>query len=110
MAFVIYLSQPRQPFFCRVGGETVVRVSTYSSHTATANLSPDLQIKYCIRQNGFCLLRAQVLRREKEFCPFHLRLIFVLVFAGLLCQFEDHQEASQITERERVGQMQRLLA
>ena len=41
-----------------------------------------------------------MLWREKEFFRFHLRLIFVLVFAALLCQSEDHQEASQVTERE----------
>ena len=41
-----------------------------------------------------------MLWREKEFFRFHLRLIFVLVFAALLCQSEDHQEASQVTESE----------
>ena len=36
-------------------------------------------------------------RQEKEFLRFHLRVIFVLVFASLLCQSEDHQKAS-VTE------------
>ena len=36
-------------------------------------------------------------RQEKEFFRFHLRVIFVLVFASLLCQAGDHQKAS-VTE------------
>lgn len=36
-------------------------------------------------------------RQEKEFSCLYLRVIFVLVFAALLCQSEDHQKAS-VTE------------
>ena len=38
--------------------------------------------------------------QEKEFLCFHLRLSLVLVFAALLCECEDHQKASQVTEIE----------
>lgn len=39
--------------------------------------------------------------QEKEFLRFHLRLSLVLVFAASLCECEDHQKASQVTEIER---------
>lgn len=37
-------------------------------------------------------------RQEKEFFLLHLRVMFVLVFAALLCQSEDHQKATVSAE------------